>query len=191
MYTNIEGTRRHKNVPTILTETVAIAFFCVLIYWKCPAKNSANGISESLNLTIFRGVCPQTPYNGPPSSLQLFSPRAYTFRLSTPVRNACIRILGWWCVTCGTPELGWRTGAAKTTTERKLPVPRANAFSLRLSQDRMSYYHSLWSWLSWCFLLLVLLANCGIGHILKERRKRHQQSTKLKVHYKIYCNENP
>ena len=61
VYTNIEGTRRHKNVPTILTETVAIAFSCVLIYWKCPAKNSAYGISEYLNLTIFWGSVPQTP----------------------------------------------------------------------------------------------------------------------------------
>ena len=36
----------------------------------------------------------------------------------------------------------------------------------------------------------MLLAKCGIDHILKERRKRHEQITKLKVHYKIYCNES-
>ena len=80
-------------------------------------------------------------------------------------------------MTCGTTELSWSTGATKATTETKLRVQlvRANAFYLRLSC---------------CFLLLVLLANCGIDHILKERRKRHEQSTKLIVHYKIYCNES-
>ena len=31
LYTNIEGTRRHKSVPTILTETVA-SFMCVYNY---------------------------------------------------------------------------------------------------------------------------------------------------------------
>ena len=77
----------------------------------------------------FLGECaPRPPYNGLPSSLQLFSPRAYTFRLSTPIRNACIRILGWWCMTCDTPELSWITGATKATTETKLRVPSANAF---------------------------------------------------------------
>ena len=33
-------------------------------------------------------------------------------------------------------------------------------------------------------------SNLNYDWSLKERRKRHQQSTKLKVHYKIYCNEN-
>ena len=31
-------------------------------------------------------------------------------------------------MTCGTPELSWRTGTAKATTETKLPLPSANAF---------------------------------------------------------------
>ena len=32
LYTNIEGTRRHKRIPTILTETVVLNNFCRLFY---------------------------------------------------------------------------------------------------------------------------------------------------------------
>ena len=58
-------------------------------------------------------------------------------------------------MTCGTPELSWRTGGAKAMTETKLPVPSANAFQLRLSQERMSYYHSPLTQLIFSFACLV------------------------------------
>ena len=87
-----------------------------------------------------------------------FSPRVRTPSGYLHQCEKCKRIVRWWCMTCGTTELSRSTGAIKATTETKLRLQlvRANAFCLRLS---------------WCFLLLVLLANCGIDHILKERRK--------------------
>ena len=51
---------------------------CVLIYWRCPAKNSANGISESPNLTIFWGSVPPDPRTMDCLHLYNFSPHVHT-----------------------------------------------------------------------------------------------------------------
>ena len=53
-----------------------------------------------------------------------FSPRVRTPSGYLHQFETCIikRIVRWWCMTCGTPELSWSTGATKATTETKLRV---------------------------------------------------------------------
>ena len=45
--------------------------------------------------------------------------------------ETCIKIVRWWCMTCGTPELSWLTCATKA--RRLRPRKRANAFYVRLT----------------------------------------------------------
>ena len=48
LYTNIEGTRRHKSVPTILTETVVL-YNCYVLYLKSLGNNHHKSPYKDLN----------------------------------------------------------------------------------------------------------------------------------------------
>ena len=54
-----------------------------IFYWKCPAENAGNGISETLNWNIFWGNMPtEPPTLGHLRCYNVYSPCEYTFKIS-------------------------------------------------------------------------------------------------------------
>ena len=85
----------------------------------CPRTVIRSGLIGAFSLTyIFCQLIPLLGclhrYNFSP---RVRTPSGYLYQYET-----CIKIVRWWCMTSGTPELSWSTGATKATTETKLRV---------------------------------------------------------------------
>ena len=98
-----------NNAPSRLHKRGKVSNWAIF-YWKCPAENAGNGISETLNWNIFWGNMPtEPPTLGHLRCYNVYSPCEYTFKISRYAPEVAILFdpESYFMLTTDCPSLGF------------------------------------------------------------------------------------